>query len=106
VFNRYTDEFQAFGLVTNSYEPLAIEGKGIWLQEAKLGIGLWKGSYQGINRLWLRWYDRDSNWILTPEEQEAQRAERERQRANSAELELANLKQLLLDRGVNLTGSD
>ena len=120
VFNRYTDEFQAFGLVTNSYEPLAIEGKGIWVAEARLGIGLWEGSYQGINRLWLRWYDRDQNWVLTPAEQEtqraeqetqraeqeAQRAEREKQRADSAELELANLKQLLLDRGIDLTDSD
>lgn len=102
VFNRYTDEFQAFGLVTNSYEPLAVEGKGVWLPEAGLGIGLWEGSYQGINRLWLRWYDQAQNWVLTPAEQEAQRAEMEKRRADSAELELASLRQLLIDRGVEL----
>jgi hypothetical protein len=73
-----------------------------------------------IDRLWLRWFDRDGNWILTPEEQETQRAEqetqraeqetqraeRERQRADAAELELANLQRLLLDRGIDLTGSE
>ncbi len=30
-------------------------------------------SYQGIDRLWLRWYDRNNNWLLTPEEQERQK---------------------------------
>ena len=97
VFNRYTDEFQAFGLKTNCYEPLAIEGKGIWLAEAQLGIGLWQGSYQGVERLWLRWYDQNLNWILTPEEHE-------RQRANMAELELAKLRSLLISRGIDFTG--
>jgi Uma2 family endonuclease len=119
VFNRYTDEFQAFGLMTNSYETLNTTGQGVWLQEAQLGLGLWQGNYQGINRLWLRWYDREQNWILTPAEQEAQRAEQEtqraeqetqranqeRQRADLAELELAKLRELLLSRGIDLSES-
>jgi Uma2 family endonuclease len=96
VFNRYTDEFQAFGLTTNCYEPLVIEGQGIWLAEAQLGIGLWQGNYQGIERLWLRWYDQDLNWILTPEEQQ-------KERADTAELELAQLKNILLSRGIDFT---
>ena len=78
MFNRYTDELQAFGLVTNSYQPLTIEGYGIWLEEAQLGLGLWQGSYAGIDRLWLRWYDRDQNWILTPTEKEKKLAEQEK----------------------------
>jgi Uma2 family endonuclease len=73
VFNRYTDEFQAFGLVTNRYQPLTLEGLGVWLEEIQLGLGLWQGSYQGIERLWLRWFDRDNNWLLTPEEEERQK---------------------------------
>ncbi|PLZ93563.1 hypothetical protein CI593_02295 [Fischerella thermalis CCMEE 5194] len=35
-----------------------------------------KGNYQGIDRLWLRWYDVNGNWIPTSAEQERQRAER------------------------------
>jgi sRNA-binding protein len=46
-----------------------------------LGLGLWAGNCQGIERLWLRWYGRDGNWILTPTEQQTQRAEQEAQRA-------------------------
>jgi Uma2 family endonuclease len=74
VFNRYNrNQFQAFGLVTNRYQPLNIAGKGVWLEAAQLGLGLWQGNYQGIERLWLRWYDREDNWLLTPEEQERNR---------------------------------
>ena len=92
VFNRYTDELQAFHLVDNFYQTLIIEDKGIWLPEARLGLGLWRGSYQGINRLWLRWYDQQQNWVLTPAElgerraeQEEHRAEQEKHRAERAE---------------------
>ena len=53
----------------------------MWLEEVQLGLGLWAGNCQGIERLWLRWYGRDGNWILTPTEQETQRAEQEAQRA-------------------------
>ena len=76
VFNRYNNEFHAFGLVMNRYQPLSTDKQGVWLEEAELGLGLWEGEYQGINRLWLRWYDHNQNWIPTPAEQEAQRAER------------------------------
>jgi Uma2 family endonuclease len=76
VFNRYTNELQPFGLMMTRYHPLPIEGQGVWLEDAELGLGLWEGEYQGINRLWLRWYDRDQQWMLTPAEQESQRAER------------------------------
>lgn len=82
VFDRYTDQLQAFGLVQNSYHPLLIEESGVWLEKAQLGLGLWRGKYQGIDRLWLRWYDQDQNWILTSAEREAQRAEQEKARAD------------------------
>ncbi len=81
VFNRYTDELQVFGLVQNRYERLKVEGQGIWIEEAQLGLGLWQGKYEGREGLWLRWYDGEGNWILTPEELARQKAEQERQKA-------------------------
>jgi Uma2 family endonuclease len=109
VYNRYTDEFNCFGLVMNRYQPLSINGLGVWLEEAELGLGLWEGEYQGLTRQWLRWYDQENNWLPTPEErekqraeQEKQRAEQEKQRADSAELEVAKLRQLLLEQGISL----
>lgn len=32
------------------------------------------------DRIWLRWYDANGNWVLTPEQREKQRAEQESQR--------------------------
>ena len=73
-----------------------------WLEEAELGLGLWEGEYQGLTRQWLRWYDQENNWLPTPEEREKQRAEQEKQRADLAESELAKLRQLLAEQGINL----
>ncbi len=109
VFNRYTDEFQGFGLMMNRYQRLSKQDKGFWLAEAKMGLGLWQGHYQGIDRTWLRWYDEQGNWIPTPLEtqkqltqQEKQRAEEERQRADKAELEIQKLRELLKQSGVDI----
>jgi Uma2 family endonuclease len=86
LFNRYTNELQAFGLMMGRYQPLPVAAQdaplpGVWLEEAELGLGLWEGSYQGMRRLWLRWYDREHRWISTPTETANQRAEQEAQRA-------------------------
>jgi Uma2 family endonuclease len=81
VFNRYNNEFHAFALMGSHYQVISIEGQGIWLEQAQLGLGLWEGEYEGIDRLWLRWYDQNHNWLLTPAEEQFQRAEQESQRA-------------------------
>ena len=73
VFNRYQNELQVFRLREKAYEKLKVEGQGVWLEEAQLGLGLWAGKYETREGLWLRWYDRQGNWILTPEELERQR---------------------------------
>ncbi|MGQ9805116.1 MAG: Uma2 family endonuclease, partial [Chlorobiales bacterium] len=62
------------------------------IDEYGLQVGLWKGSFEGIESgEWLRWYDADGNLLLTYEEwqvhtaaqvnAERQRAEAEKQRA-------------------------
>ncbi len=53
----------------------------VWMPELQLGLGLWQGVYQGIERLWLRWYDAEGRWILTEAEMQQQRAERAEERA-------------------------
>ncbi|MBK1719500.1 hypothetical protein CKO27_17930 [Thiocystis violacea] len=85
VYDRYTNTFRPFGLVLNEYKPLPIEGSGVWLAEARLGLGLWEGTYQGVTRRWLRWYGEDDQWIPTPAEVEVQRAAVAEERARMAE---------------------
>jgi Uma2 family endonuclease len=86
VFNRFTNELQAFGLMMARYQPLPLTpvgeaSQGVWLEAAQLGLGLWDGTYQGLQRRWLRWYDQEQNWIPTPAEQATQQAEQATQRA-------------------------
>ncbi|MEH1886482.1 Uma2 family endonuclease [Nostoc sp.] len=76
VFDRYTDKLQVFQLVADSYSELDLSTPRIWMPGLELGLGLWQGSYQQIERLWLRWYDASGNWLPTPLEQESQRANR------------------------------
>ncbi len=51
------------------------------MPELELGIGLWEGTYKGVSRLWLRFYDANEHWILTDAEQLALEKELAEQRA-------------------------
>jgi len=85
VFSRYTDKFRAFRLAGGEYREIVLPEKRLWMPEMKLGLGVWSGTYQKAERLWLRFYDSDGNWIPTDaegKEQERQRADREKQRAD------------------------
>ena len=101
VFSRYTDELQCFVLDGDRYQRRSVEDGYLWLDKAQLGLGLWTGAYQGIQRRWLRFCDVQGNWIATPTEQEQQRAEQEHQRAEQerqrAERLAAQLKALGID---------
>jgi hypothetical protein len=60
-------------------------------------LGVWQGRYQGTEGRWLRWYDRAGVWIPT----QAERAEQQQQRAEQAEVQLAEerrSRQQLLDK--------
>ncbi|PAX60705.1 Uma2 family endonuclease [Brunnivagina elsteri] len=68
IFDRYSDELKVFQNIAGRYQPMEIADNRVWLPELGLGIGLWQGNYQDVERLWLRWYDAAGNWISTPSE--------------------------------------
>jgi len=62
------------------------------IRELELSLDLWRGTYEGLNRLWLRWFTADGQLILTPNEEAAaaeQRATEAEQRATEADLRAA-----------------
>jgi Uma2 family endonuclease len=84
VFDRYTHNFRLFQLVGSRYQPVDLPEQRFWFEELDLGLGIWTGTYQGTQGIWLRWYRANETWVTTFEEnaeQEHQRAEQERQRA-------------------------
>lgn len=74
IFDRYTDQLTAFALEAGRYQPLEISEGKVWLASLNCGLGLWYGHFEGITRLWLRWYNADG-WILTPTEVAQRNAE-------------------------------
>ncbi|MEH2230131.1 MAG: Uma2 family endonuclease [Nostoc sp.] len=79
VYNPFRDEnsrLEVYKLVNNAYE--LHDSNPVWLPEIGLGIGMERGTYLGIPREWLYWYDRQGQRLLTPQEQ-AQQAERRAQ---------------------------
>lgn len=68
---------EVYRLVNGEY--VLLSGNPVWLPEINLGIGRERGTYQGITREWLYWYDQQGQRLLTPEErilQAEQRAQR------------------------------
>lgn len=102
VFDRYTDTLRVFSLVSGRYQELNLTQSKVWMPPLELGLGLWQGEYQGINWLWLRWYDEQGNLILTDAEREKQRAEVAEQRAEAAERRAEILAQRLRELGIEM----
>jgi Uma2 family endonuclease len=61
-------------LVNGTYQLQS--GNPVWLPEIDLGIGAERGTYGGITREWLYWYDSEGKRLLTPEERTQQAEQR------------------------------
>ncbi|MEH2114626.1 Uma2 family endonuclease [Nostoc sp.] len=75
---RRKPRLEVYKLVNNAYE--LHNGNPVWLPEIGLGIGMERGTYLGIPREWLYWYDRQGQRLFTPQEQ-AKLAQEEAQEA-------------------------
>jgi hypothetical protein len=106
VFDRRTDHLRIFQLSANAYQQVEDHQNRLWIEEAELGIGLWQGRYLNLDRLWLRWYDREGNWLPTPVEQERAAVKQERVRAEQervrAEQERVRAEQERIEKEVAL----
>lgn len=97
VFSRYTNEVQAFRLVAGAYEQVELTEGCLLIPQLGLNLGLWQGSFENIDRLWLRWMTTEGELIPIPSE-EATVAE---QRAIAAEQRAERLAERLRESGVD-----
>jgi Uma2 family endonuclease len=85
IYNPFRDEnsrLEVYKLVNNAYEFQ--DGNPVWLPEIGLGIGIERGTYLGIPRKWMYWYNQQGQRFLTPEEKEKfaeQKAQQAEQKA-------------------------
>jgi len=87
-YDPFSGELAGFFLQAGVYQPVTPDAAGR-LPSRQLGLSLvrWKGEYQGVQALWLRWATPGGELLPTPEEaasQERQRGDEERRRAEEA----------------------
>ncbi|MBW4492940.1 MAG: Uma2 family endonuclease [Oscillatoria princeps RMCB-10] len=67
---------------SHGYQPLVADERGwLWCERLGFWLGTWEGTIDRETAVWLRFYDREGNLVLLPDEAAQQQAERERQRA-------------------------
>ena len=55
VFSRYTNTMQGFRLEGDRYQEVDLRSGRLLIPSIDLSLGLWQGSYENIECLWLRW---------------------------------------------------
>ncbi len=88
LFDRYTNALQAFHLVGGHYQPIENADQQVTISEWQLSLRTWTGEYEGVHRVWLRWFDAEGRLILTGAERATQ-AETEREAAKAQAREAA-----------------
>ncbi|BAY79512.1 hypothetical protein NIES25_59970 (plasmid) [Nostoc linckia NIES-25] len=75
---------EVYEFIGGQYQLLAANERGHYpIRPLGVQLGIWLGVYQNVELPWLRWWDLQSNLLLTGDERaglERQRAEQERQR--------------------------
>ncbi len=106
IYEIISGKLEVYHLVDFSYQKLAPNERGHYpLPLMQVELGLWQGTYQNQEMLWLRWWDLSGHLLLIGQEQVAlerqrteqanQQAEQANQRAEAAERELAELRSRL-----------
>jgi hypothetical protein len=95
LFRRRKPRLEVYKLVNNAYE--LHDGDRVWLPEIGLAIGIERGTYLGIPREWLYWYDEQGERFLTPEEQMKQAQQQAQQAQQRAQLLAERLRSLGVD---------
>ena len=93
---------RVFALQKDIYVEQDLTEAKIWMPEIELGIGLWQSKYKGVDRLWLRFYVANGNWILTDAQQADLRAEQANLEKNLAEQRAEYLAQRLRELGIEI----
>ncbi|NET67540.1 MAG: Uma2 family endonuclease [Moorea sp. SIO1G6] len=84
IYEIKTGNLEVYEFLKGFYHKMKPNQRGHYpIEPLGIELGLWQGTYQNQNQLWLRWWDNQGNLLLIGNE----RAEVERARAQKAEQE-------------------
>ncbi|MEG4850783.1 Uma2 family endonuclease [Microcoleus sp. B5-D4] len=124
IYEMRTGNLEVYHLIDFGYRRMEPNERGHYpIPVLDVELGLWQGSYQNQELLWLRWWDSQGNLLLTGSEQveiergrveqereraeqERERAEQERERAEQAERKAAQLADRLRAMGIDPDAED
>ena len=124
IYSMRTGNLEVYHLIDFVYRKMEPNERGHYpIPVLDVELGLWQGSYQNQELLWLRWWDSQGNLLLTGSEQveierarveqerqrtqqERQRTEQERRRAQQAERKAAQLAERLRAMGIDPDAED
>jgi Uma2 family endonuclease len=105
IYEIKTGRLEVYHLIDFAYRRIEPNERGHYpIPLLDVELGLWQGSYQNQEMLWLRWWDSEGNLLLIGSEQveiERARTEQERQRAEQAERKAAQLADRLRAMGID-----
>ncbi|WNZ44091.1 Uma2 family endonuclease [Leptolyngbya boryana CZ1] len=96
------DPFEVYRLVGGRY--VRQPGNPSWMPEAGLGIGVERGTHEGVTQDWLYWYDERGNRYPAPEDAiafERNRAEQAEQQLEAERRSRQNLLEKLRQMGID-----
>jgi Uma2 family endonuclease len=110
IYEMRTGNLEVYHLIDFVYRRMEPNERGHYpIPVLDVELGLWQGSYQNQELLWLRWWDSQGNLLLTGSEQvEIERAlvEQERERAEQAERKVTQLAERLRAMGIDPDAED
>ncbi|MEG4034052.1 Uma2 family endonuclease [Microcoleus sp. w1-18aA5] len=124
IYEMRTGNLEVYHLIDFVYQRMQPNARGHYpIPVLDVELGLWQGSYQNQELLWLRWWDSQGNLLLTGSEQveierarteqereraeqERERAEQERERAEQAERKITQLADRLRAMGIDPDAED
>ncbi|MGB7444296.1 MAG: Uma2 family endonuclease [Coleofasciculaceae cyanobacterium] len=80
IYQIKTGNLEVYNLVNGFYRQMNPNQREYYpIEPLGIELGLWQGSYQNQTQLWLRWWDKEGNLLLTGEERakQAEQAQRE-----------------------------
>ncbi|MCU0570326.1 MAG: Uma2 family endonuclease [Oculatellaceae cyanobacterium Prado106] len=100
VYTRLSQQLRYFKWVGGRYQEQSLNANNplVWLDDLEIGLGIWQGMFDEAAVAWLRWCDRQGNWLLTDTEQA--------ELAQEAAVELAEQERLARERAEQLAETE